>query len=632
MNDNDRLLSADPKEQNGDWQHLVDYCLDLYDAIGKSKYRKKKIEEIIESHKAYNQRAEKKTFPWKDCSNIVMPLTCITVDNLEPRLAAGKINRKPIVRFDMSGITKKDEATEIIEDWFNAELEDRMDIDDTLRTMIHKQLLDGTVYPELEYTRDETMCRDFRFDESGNIAMDQNGPIVEDKINVEYEGVETSFIPFTDVYVSDDVEDWEKADVLVKKRPTYAELMRNKDKAGYMNVGPWLIKDQISPTPNQPDTDPMMAIDDARRASKETIECLECYVSYVYRTEDEKEEDAVDFTEEKLIATIALKSRVLIRLRLLRDVNFKNEKLIKRTRFFREYGKPYGTTLYGKLKSLQKGSSDLFNLLINVATVIMIPWFFYSNKAGLPENFVISPGKGIECDEPDKINFPRFNIDLLACLKGLEIMTSFWERLASIGDLQIGRADTNAKTATETMAVIQEGNIKHNYQSKVSEKEFLSVFRTIYDLYYQNLPANFQFTYHGQPTILPRSFMSRAFKFALTGSTELANKMIERQQNESLYGLTSQNPLIDPVKPLMEILKSYNVQDAEEWIKPEVAQVLQAMIENPELPDVVKQHLQQKVEMAKIVQEREGMAKEQQHNQMARAARMSVEPMQGGPA
>lgn len=631
MNDNNNLLYADPKEKNGDWQHLVEYCLDLYDNIEKSEYRKKKIEEIKESHKAYNQRADKKTFPWKDCSNIVMPLTCITVDNLEPRLAAGKIDRKPIVRLNMLGMTKKDQPTEIIEDWFNSEMQDKMDIEDVLRTAIHKQLLEGTVYPELEYSCDEKMYRDFQFDVNGNIAMDQNGPIIEDKVRIASEGVKPAFIPFTDIYVSDDVEDWETADVLVKKRPTYADLMRSKDKSGYMNIGPWLIKDQDAPEVTERNPDPIMNIDNARRASKETIECLECYVSYIYRKENENEEDATNFSEENLIATIAVKSRLLIRLRLLRDVNFKNEKLIKRIRFFREYGKSYGTTLYGKLKSLQKGSSDLFNLLIDVATVIMIPWFVYSNKTGLPKDFKIAPGVGIECDDPASISFPRFNVDLLACLKGLEIMTSFWERLSSIGDLQIGRPDMNTKTATETMAVIQEGNIKHNYQSKVSEKEFLAMFRTIYDLYYQNLPANFQFIYQGQPTSLPRAFMARDYKFGLTGSTELANKMIERQQNEALYGLTSQNPLVDPTKPLMEVLKSYNVQDADEWIKPEVAQVLQAMLENPEIPDVIKQHLQQKLEMAKIVQEREGMTREQQHNEMARSARMAGGTMEPQP-
>ena len=595
-------------EKNGDFQPLVEYCFDLFNDIKDSSYRTAKIEAIKASRKAYDQISDPKSFPWKDSSNIVLPLTTITIDNLEPRLVASLIGKEPIVEFDMEGMTEQDESTEIIQDWFNTELKHFTKIGDISRDLVHTLLTEGTCYPYPEYEIDETVRRDFKFDDQGQIQpkMDQETgqilpePDTEDSTDKDFEGVRVDFVEFTDMFVPDNAKNWEKTDFIRIVRPTYFELMRLKDEYGYQNIGPWLVKEAADSELSEDQQSPGQQIEDVKVTGKETIECLECHISYVYRAEDQEEEDIEDFTEERVVALIAKDSQVLIRLALLRDLNFKNEHLVKRIRLFPERGRAYGKNMYEKIKSVQGGASDIFNLVVNIATVCMIPWFIYGDKAGLEKDVELYPGKGVKADDPAAVVFPKFNIQPHQYIEFINLFISIWERLGSIGDLQLGRPSQKpgGTTATETLAVIQEGNIKHNYQGNVFKEEFIALLRTIYDFYYQKMPITTSHMYKGKEIQIPRSQMRRVKKFKLTGSTELANKLIERRENEDLYNLLGENPIANPVKVIEDLIKAYKPDaNAADYIKPEINQFAMLLEENPELPQIIAKYMQDKIEI-----------------------------------
>ena len=590
--------SQDVKEKNGKWQHLVDYCMEFYDTIKDSEYRSAKIKEIKEARKIYEQKADKTDFPWPDASNVVLPLTTITVDNMEPRLVAGLIGKSPIVQFEMEGLTEKDEATEIIEDWFNSELKNVVKIEDIARDIIHTLLNDGTYYALGEYDNDEIVRRDFVFDDKGNIAIGEDlKPKIQDKTETVFDGGKIEAVEFTDMYVPDNAECWEKTDFARMIRPTYAELQRLKDKIGYMNIDEYLLKDKV-PEITDDNQSPTQSTDNVSTTGKEVIEVLQFHISYVYQEEDQKEEDIEDFTEERLVVEIAKDCGVLIRLVLLRDLNYKNEHLIKRVRLFPERGKAYGTGIYGKMKSIQNGASDTFNRLMNVLDIVMIPWFFYDERSNLTGKPELYPGAGVKVDSVEGIKFPNFSVNPSQYLEFINSMwIPLWERLGSLGDLQVGRkSQSGDQTATEVLAVIQEGNIKHNYQSSVFKEEFLTLLRTIYDLYYQYMPFDKKFIYRGQEINIPRQFMRRPYKFRLTGSTEMANKIIERQQSEDFYKLASNDPLIDKMKKSEQLIKTYwPNEDVQEWIDKGFNQMYQIMSENPEIMQVVQKYMQDKM-------------------------------------
>lgn len=585
------------KNKNGKWQDLVDYCFDLYEEFKDSEYRQNKIDKIKESYRVYQQQGKSTTFPWKDASNVVLPMHAITVDNLEPRLVAGLVGKKPVVEFKMEGLNEHDDMTVIIEDWFNTELDTVIKVESLAGSIVHKALLEGTVYPIVSYNETEKIQRDFVFDDKGRIVVDDETgePITEDKPIPLFKGCKVEFAKFSDIYVADDAEDWDEANVIRMVRPTYGELMELADKKGYMNIGPDLLSEEIKE--KEKDQSPDDVVDNIKITGQEVIECLECHVSYVMKKEDQEDEDVKDWTPERYVALITKNTKTLLRLVPLREINFKNEKVIKRIRLYREPGKSYGSSVYEKIQSIQDGATDLFNMVVNVATVTMIPWFMYTDKTGMESDAEITPGKGIRVDDTSQILFPRFNQNPRSYIVFIEMFMSLWEKLGSIGDIQIGRLSESRKdaTATETMAAIQEGNIKHNYQSMSLKEDFISVIKTIYDLYYQKMEFNKEFLFHGQPVKIPRAAMRRNYKFKLVGSTDLSNKVLEIQKTQQMYQSLRADPVTNPIQLVTDLVQGFKPDsDPRKYINPQISQLIGALQQNPEIMQVIQQYMMQK--------------------------------------
>jgi hypothetical protein len=151
------------------------------------------------------------------------------------------------------------------------------------------------------------------------------------------------------------------------------------------------------------------------------------------------------------------------------------------------------------------------------------------------------------------------------------------------------------------MTVVQEGNIKFNYQVRVTQDEFIDLLQTLYDLYYQYMPFGKTFIYAGKPVAIPRQAMRRGYKFTLSGSTETANKMIERKEAEDMVALTQNNPLCNPVEPLKDLFKAYGKTDTENYINPQVNALLKVYFQNPEILQVIQSYLKSKAETAAMV-------------------------------
>jgi hypothetical protein len=597
-------LGPDFRPDNGPYQKLVDHCEDLYDAFSKSAYRDAKIREIIESRKVYEQQERQRVKPlWDGESSMTLPLTTITCDNLEPRLVSGLIGRDPLIRFEMEGMTEQDEPTKLIQGWFNQELDNEVKIKANTGNGVHILLLEGTWYCFPGYNRHELPRRDFVFNEDGSMVInpETQEPETADIIDVLFEGGEIKHIPFTDVLCPDNigsVAEWELCDKGVIIRPTYAELMRDKEKLGYLpdKVGPWLVPQKGNLKKKDDDKSPDEQVTGAEVTGKEVIKCVNWYISYpINRVEDAPEQEQDDFTEERIIATVTLDTGVLIRVGLLRDFNFSNECMLKRVRLYPESDRSYGTSMYGKMKSIQNGASDFFNTVINISTLCMIPWFFYDDASGMKKETELFPGKGVPVDSVAGIKIPDFfKLNPGNYLQFIEVFMRLWEQVGNISNPQIGRPDDKQKTATEIMAVIQEGNIKYDYQANTTKDEFIGIIKTLYDLYYQHMPFNKTFIYNGEPVPIPRKLMRQRFKFTLSGSTASANKMIERKEAEDILMLSQGNPLMNPMKALEDVLKAYGKTDLAQYVNPEAKQVLQALFENPELPKIIAQYLMTK--------------------------------------
>jgi hypothetical protein len=604
-------VGPDAKPDNGQYQPLVDHCMKLFNQFEKSEYRKSKIAEIEDSRRTYEQIEDPKNsdFPFDNASNMTMPLNTITVDNLEPRIVAGLVGTKPTVRMEMEGMTEQDQPTELVQSWFNQELESRLDIETETMGLTHLALLEGTVYYLPKYDLKKVMKRDFVFDQAGNLIPNpQTGePLTEDKMVPVYEGGTLENIPFTDVYCADNLgtpEDWERADKVRVTNPTYGELMRSRESVGWMadKIGPWLLSNKGSGEITTEAQTPGQSVVGVKYSGRETIPCLEFEVTYqMFKDEEAPPEEQENFEEDKIIAVIHKDTKTLIRLCYLRELNFNNESIIKRVRMFPEKNRSFGTSIYGKIKSIQNGCTDYFNTILNVSFITMLPWFFYDESSGVRKDIEIKPGKGVPVDNVKGILFPNFNNNPISYLPFIEMFIQLWERIGSVANPQVGRPSDSAKTATEIMMVVQEGNIKFDYQARTTKQEFLAILKTLYDLYYMHMPYNKTFVYNGEEVPLPRKLMKRNYKFKLMGSTAMANKMLVRKEAEDMLGMAMNMPHLNVIAALEDVLKSRDKTDLNKWINPEARALVEALKEHPEIPQVVAGYLKTKMETEEAV-------------------------------
>ena len=115
-------------------------------------------------------------------------------------------------------------------------------------------------------------------------------------------------------------------------------------------------------------------------------------------------------------------------------------------------------------------------------------------------------------------------------------------------------------------------------------QEFLSVFVTLYDLYYQHMPLNKTFLYNQQQMPISRASMRRPVKFLLTGSTEFSNKLIERKETEDFFKFSANDPLMNPITIREDLCRAYNRTDTSRYINPQIAGVVQAIVQFPAPP------------------------------------------------
>jgi hypothetical protein len=127
-------------------------------------------------------------------------------------------------------------------------------------------------------------------------------------------------------------------------------------------------------------------------------------------------------------------------------------------------------------------------------------------------------------------------------------------------------------TATGTLAILQEGKIKHEYRGTLVHLEFLDLFLKIHDLCVSNMTIEDQVRIAGGPIVKYSS--SEEYLFTLEGSDLVSNRFIDRQETESL-ALTMQPwmDMLNPMQMVTDILTSYE-KDTKDYIDPELAAVV----------------------------------------------------------
>ncbi len=577
-------------------QELGNYVRTLFDRFDGSTTRKKILQTVAESRKAYYQETTKTDFPWDNASNMIAPLTTMGVDEVEPRLVSAVIGKEPYLKAKPNkGASTKEEAQQIT-DFDNHVLKNLVKVESLVPQLIHEKLIDGTIYPLLSW---ETKTKKVK-----RIVQDQSSPNGWTRQLTEYQtnGPCIELVPIEYVWHEDHLndEDWEDAPVIrYVGNITIGEIL---DRVEAGEVG-WLNPkgDEI------PDREEFQKILESYVASEtekttqqktegvqdyfldfqprqKPIEFYEAYIKFDFFGEDQKDENLIVLVEKNTFTPFRIREQV--------EVIDENIKPLRRQRFLKRRNISWGYPLYTLIAGIQLGVDAMWNRCINSADITNTPWgFVRRGLSGLLSNKPkIYPGALNEVEgEPDKaVYFP--NLQQFQPQQFIPLILqyiSFFERTLNVTDFMQGRESgvvgKKGSTATGTLAILQEGKIKFEYRGGLTHLEFLDLFKNIHDLCVSNMP----FEEHVKITgaVIQQYSCSEEYIFDLVGSDLVSNRFTERQEIESLTMLLQpfvQQGIVNPLPVATDILNSYKAttdREPEEYIDPELASMIMQFLQ-----------------------------------------------------
>lgn len=568
-----------PPEEEETFDELGSYIESLYNKFSSSEARQNAIDTVADSRKKYEQESDSTNFPWPEASNMVTPITRIAVDELEPRLVAAVVGREPYIRVKPhAGSSTPDEAHQV-EEYDNFVLKEKLKIVTFVADAIHELLLDGTVYPLLSWV----------IEEKTYAQQTPMGP--QEAQGVSYEGPRLSLVSVEHVWLPDDVDDddWESKPVIrYVDEMTLEELKRRSQQENG-----WVLAnvEKLTPSDEEPEWTEQQKADAVQNYEMElppelrTIKRYEAYLNWNIGGE----------ASEPIIVEVEREGFTVLRVRRQVEVFGCNVKPLRRLRLFPKRGVSWGQPVYKNVKGIQEGLDAMWNRCINSADIAITPWgFIQRGMAGSLRNRMrVSPGQLFEVDNPEAFVFPnltQFNPQSFIPL--ILQYVNFFQRL-TVSDFMQGMEDAAAgkkgTTATGTMAILQEGKIKHEYRGTRTHSQFLEIFILVHNLLVDNMPMQEIVAITGQP--INKFTMAKDYIFELGGSSATANRFIDRKEMEDFQMVMQPYmSLINPMQLLKDMLHSYDKKPIEEYIDPELNQIVQQYLQ-------MKQNTQQLEQM-----------------------------------
>ena len=612
------------------FSELGRYLESLYRRYSASQAFGDAIKIAKESRDYYDVTAEATNFPWPNASNIKTPLTRIAVDETEPRLVGSVVSPDPLVSFKalpnpVFGLTEDQMRTfgKVVEEFFDIVLKHEVKVEDWIPFLINNLLLDGTTYQLASWELEKRLVKQIAFGEDGQPIPGGPGSTAayekEEVERVVFEGVKVEVIPFEHVFLADDVDDeeWETRPVLVY-RGLYnlAQLERMwQEQEGWV-VSLEELAEEVAEPVGEEDTAAQQAA--ATMSDFEVLpdylRPLECYLAFVkWRLHPEQ-------GEEDLIVLVSKKSwRVL---RILRQIDVVDDNLrpLRRQRMFPKQGLSWGKPLYHACKGLQICVDSLWNRCVNSADITITPWFFYRQSMAYEGagNLTVSPGQGIGIPSIEDVLFPNLSqFNPLGFVPLIGQLITFWERVFNVSDYFQGRESAvvgkKGSTATGTLAVLQEGKVKHDYQGNRFKRQFEKLLELIFSLYKSNVREEKFQELTGD--YVPLIMLHHPYTLILKSGDATTNRFMARQELESF--VTGVAPMWDLFNPMFfaeQYSREYRY-DPKETI-------------DPELNRIVQQYRFVKAEGQKLAQ-MTGMPEEQARNVIAERGQTAEAIMQG---
>lgn len=609
-----QLIEEDYTAPDANTTALGMYCRDLFTEYSASSYRQRKLDEIVENRKRYRNERYTKTFPWENSSNKSMGLEAIAVDNLEPRLANRLIGEDEFIQVEPTGPEDVEKAPKCKEFLHWATL-NNMQIKKHIKPVLHDLLIDGTkdvlcLWEEKDIiTRMRGTMPVFKNSDGERVEippqMLQGGNPQETLQQLMMLGimpagseegykekVEQTFkcllepLKIEDCFFPAHGDNWDDQPFLRYIYPTLRELVDLSGEDGpYKDIDNSLVKGQQRKTTDDEDA---KEVDYSLYAQE--CELLECYLQW---------------EGEWVIATFSPDAGWReVRMQPLIDVYWHGHKPVRRFRIYPESNESMGTGIPKKIEQHSKGINDLYNAMIDNATIETMPYFFYNKSATGMEtiDMKLFPGKGVGIPKDSNIYFPQAGVKSPVFIEFINLLLTFFERTLSLMDYSAGtRSSTTGQggdTASGMNMILQEGNIKHNYTGDMLQDTFSDILTDILSIYAQYMPMNAQmrisegdgWTFQN----IDVTAIQGRFDLRVEVSDASANTMTNRNEKLTLTQVLGGNPTINLEALTTDLLKAFGIKSTDKYIKPEFQMVMKALQADPEgVGQAIQQHMQQ---------------------------------------
>lgn len=607
----------EPEEDKKSDDDLVTYFRDLFSDYEKSQYRADKVKEAEESREQYDGYRNTKDFPWPECSNYSMMIPAIVVDNLEPRLVASVAGKDRDIIEAIPNSSRGTETAREVELFAEWALAHNVKWQMHVPAWIHDVLLDSTgyIFPRYE---EKKLKRGKRF--TGNVVVDgvtrqrldretavlyqQAGYMLDteyvDEIQqkeVKVFRVVNEYASISEVYGPDLCPEWDDTPTIRQQFVKYDDLVeQSQDNGGvYINITEELKKERKSTRSN--DDLPIGSSNDGTKP-EETDERSEIEILTLY--------DKYDLGDGRdwCIISMAKDSETIIRKQYVRDVYYGLEgKPVKRLVIFPDYGKQYGTSIPQKIRHFTGAINDCLNQMIDSGTVQINPWFFYGSDVGIQDELDISPGGANPVvGNASSIVFPNVGVKANVYIEFINLITAYLERLVALSSYQSGAEDQvmgqGAGTAAGMRMILQEAQIKHTYQAKPIKEQLGEIIKLDILLYAWYMPTDVDLALPGGDIIRKVNIdaLQQDYDFTLRISDSAYNNMMSRYEAQELLALSAQLPFANQMQLFMDLLNAYDKKNPEAYTDQNFMMLLQAAAQNPEIPQVVQQYMQEKMQ------------------------------------
>lgn len=613
-------LEEDEYQDNSTMTAIAAHCQNLFLEYDSS-YRKRKLDEILEGRKRYDNDRAVKNFPWENCSNKSMSLTAIAVDNLEPRIFNKLISEDDFIQVTPTG--KDDvESSEDVKEFLTWACNSNMKAKKVVKPIVHDLLMDGTKHVIPMWQEKEVVLKSrgtvpVFSDMEGNpvkppdslvnggnpeqilMQLMQMGVMpagskegVKETVDTEFK-VHLEALKIEDCYSPDHNDNWDDQPFLRKIYPKLGDLVELQKKGVYQNITNALVKGVKR-----------NASDDEQRKDVQysdygqECELLECYLMW---------------KGEWRLVTFSLDANwEEVRNQPIAEIYWHGRKPVKRFRIYPKSNESMGTGIPKKIIHFDTGINDLYNQMIDCGTVTNSPFFFYnSSSTGIASNkkFKLQPGYGNAVPKDANVIFPNLADKSGAYINFINLLLTFFERTLSLMDYSAGtRSATTGQggdTASGMNMILQEGNIKHNYSGEGLQDDFSELLTDCLSLYAQNIPMDAKIRiFKGNEWVFKpvniQAIQGR-YDLRIDVSDASSNSMTNRNDAMALMNITKELPWINQIENTQDLYKAFGKKDVEKYVNQEFAMIMQALTAVPELKqsvmEIVQQGMQQKETM-----------------------------------